>query len=106
MIENPQTGLLKKQTFMENIPYTDIDYCKYGMPYRKRTRIWNNITTWTPQPLCKKDCGSMENGKHIATAQRGSRKTLYQYNRLSMLHSIPNDLILEIFRSIEPNSIT
>ena len=25
IIENPQTGLLKKQSFMFNIPYTDID---------------------------------------------------------------------------------
>ena len=40
IIENPQTGLLKKQVFMDKIPYVDIDYCKYGMPYRKRTRLW------------------------------------------------------------------
>ena len=37
IIENPQTGLLKIQPFMYGIPYKDIDYCKYGMPYRKRT---------------------------------------------------------------------
>jgi site-specific DNA-cytosine methylase len=35
-IENPQTGLLKKQEFMEGLPYFDIDYCKYGFNYRKR----------------------------------------------------------------------
>ena len=34
IIENPQTGLLKEQEFMIWIPYNDIDYCKYGMPYR------------------------------------------------------------------------
>ena len=27
-IENPQTGLLKKQPFMEGLPFFDIDYCK------------------------------------------------------------------------------
>ena len=32
IIENPQTGLLKKQWFMHGIPYQDIDYCKYGFP--------------------------------------------------------------------------
>ena len=103
MIEHPQTGLLKKQLFMLGIPYTDIDYCKYGMPYRKRTRIWNNITTWKPQPLCKKDCNSMmEDGRrHIATGQRGSRKSLYQYNPLSLLHTIPYPLVHEIFTSME-----
>ena len=71
MIENPQTGLLKKQIFMENIPFDDLDYCKYGMKYRKRTRIWNNITDWTPNQLCNKDCNSMNGNKHKATAQRG-----------------------------------
>ena len=43
LIENPQSGLLKTQSFMKDLPYDDLDYCKYGMPYRKRTRIWNNI---------------------------------------------------------------
>jgi site-specific DNA-cytosine methylase len=42
-IENPQTGLLKNQEFMKWVPYKDVDYCKYGMPYRKRTRLWNNF---------------------------------------------------------------
>ena len=42
-IENPQTGMLKKQEFMNGLPYKDIDYCKSGMPYRKRTRLWTNL---------------------------------------------------------------
>ena len=35
ILENPQTGLLKKQSFMDTIPFADVDYCKYDMPYRK-----------------------------------------------------------------------
>jgi site-specific DNA-cytosine methylase len=35
IIENPQTGLLKNQEFMKDIPYSDVSYCKYGFPYRK-----------------------------------------------------------------------
>ena len=31
-IENPQTGLLKDQEVMRFVPYTDVDYCMYGMP--------------------------------------------------------------------------
>jgi hypothetical protein len=54
IIENPQSGLLKKQEFMKGLPYFDIDYCKYGFNYRKRTRLWTNLDTWTPRPLCKK----------------------------------------------------
>ena len=71
--------------------------CKYGMPYRKRTRLWNHVVQFKPRPLCKKDCNSMVGNKHIATAQRGSRKTLYQYNTLSQLHNIPTELIQDIF---------
>ena len=63
-IENPQTGLLKHQDFMKDFDYFDIDYCKYGFPYRKRTRIWTNLKTWKPRPLCKKDCGNIINNKH------------------------------------------
>ena len=37
-IENPQTGLLKHQPFMQDRAYSDVDYCRYGMPYRKRRR--------------------------------------------------------------------
>ena len=59
IIENPQNGLLKDQPFMLGIPYNDIDYCKYGMPYRKRTRLWNNIDLWKPKPLCFRNCGAM-----------------------------------------------
>ena len=72
MIENPQTGLMKDQIEMWGIPYMDIDYCKYGVPYRKRTRLWNNVFNWIPRPLCKRDCNSMNGNKHIATAQRGA----------------------------------
>ena len=35
MIENPQTGLLKDQLCMWGIPFKDVDYCRYGLPYRK-----------------------------------------------------------------------
>ena len=43
-LENPQTGLLPKQRFMEHIPYFDVDYCRFSdWGYRKRTRIWSNL---------------------------------------------------------------
>ena len=101
IIENPQTGLLKSQPFMYGIPYKDIDYCKYGMPYRKRTRLWNNIFQWNPKPLCKKDCGNIVDGKHIAHAQRGPSSGLLN-NRFHQneLYVIPELLIHDIFNSI------
>ena len=94
-MENPQTGLLKEQPFMQNLPFKDIDYCKYGMPYRKRPRIWNNIGNWTPRALCKNDCESMgENRKkHSKRAQR-------QHCLLHELYRIPEALIGEIMLSM------
>ena len=72
MMENPQTGLLKTQVFMYGIPFKDIDYCRYGLPYRKRTRIWNNAFAWKPRPLCNKDCDAMNETrtKHKEVAQK------------------------------------
>ena len=101
-LENPQSGLLKKQSFMEGLPYFDVDYCKYGMPYRKRTRIWCNLKTWNPRPLCKKDCGKVVDNKHIETAQRAPNKNNPNGVRRTQeeLYKIPEDLINEIFLSL------
>ena len=63
---------MKDQIEMWGLPFKDIDYCKYGMPYRKRTRLWNNVFNWVPRPLCNKDCLSISGNKHIASAQRGA----------------------------------
>ena len=105
VIENPQTGYLKNQAFMQGRHYVDIDYCKYGMPYRKRTRLWNNIFHWNPRPLCKKDCGNTVDNKHVATAQRmppGKKVTWGDkpHFKQDELYVIPNDLIYDIFNTI------
>ena len=105
IIENPQSGLLKEQSFMYGIPYTDVDYCKYGMPYRKRTRLWNNVLDFIPRPLCKKDCDSMDGNRHKAVAQRlpsGPRDSWEGQPRhtQSDLYVIPEALIYEIFEGI------
>jgi len=42
-IESPQTGLLKKQPFLQGSPYIDVDYCKYRFLYGRRTRLWTNL---------------------------------------------------------------
>jgi len=99
IIENPQTGLLKNQSFMNDMPYIDIDYCKYGMPYRKRTRIWSNIE-WIPRPLCKKDCGKMNGNRHISTAQRGPDYKIDRSYKQSDLYVIPEELIYDIFKGV------
>ena len=118
VIENPQTGLLKSQSFMNGLRFNDIDYCKYGFNYRKRTRLWNNLNNWKrdevpftssgwkPRPLCKKDCGKVVNNKHIETAQRapsGKRENWcenYVKHKQEDLYKIPAELICEILVSL------
>ena len=108
ILENPQTGLLKRQAFMDQFPYVDVDYCRYGMPYRKRTRLWSIVApTLRLQPLCRHDCAATdETGKrHSAVAQRmpsGRRDSWGDRPRhtQSDLHRIPEPLIEDIIRSL------
>ena len=106
VIENPQTGLLKHHEFMKELKFKDVDYCKYGFNYRKRTRLWNNITNWKPRDLCKKDCGKIRNNKHIETAQRlpdGNKEIWgenYVKHKQDDLYRIPSDLIMDILMSL------
>ena len=97
-IENPQTGLLKDQEFMWGIPFIDVDYCKYGMPYRKRTRIWTN--TDIEGKTCKKDCGNIENGRHTYAIGNSTYNEYWKRGKEDRLHqrySIPAQLIQELF---------
>ena len=111
IIENPQTGLLKDQPFMLGIPYNDIDYCKYGMPYRKRTRLWNNIDLWKPKPLCCKDCEAMNETKtrHMQETQQGGntaeRRRTQQTFRTTDLYKVPIELINEILLACDLDAI-
>jgi site-specific DNA-cytosine methylase len=106
VMENPQTGLLKRQECIMALPFDDLDYCKYGMPYRKRTRLWNNIPNYVPRPLCKRDCPAIrEDGKHEETAQQGKRQTNNgnrEPNRHSRteLYKVPRELVEEIIASL------
>jgi len=103
-MEIPQTGLLKDQAVVSGMMFDDVDYCKYGMPYRKRTRLWNNIARWEPRPLCKKDCGHMDGNRHMETAQRGPSKGAptagRQRHKQDELYMVPPELIREILEAI------
>jgi 16S rRNA G966 N2-methylase RsmD len=108
IIENPQTGKLKEQPMMQNLLHDDVDYCKYGMPYRKRTRLWNNVHTWHPRALCRKDCNAMddEGKKHKESAQRApsssdpDRANKKRWKQAE-LYRVPSELVEEILTAIE-----
>ncbi|MFM7987750.1 MAG: hypothetical protein ACKPKO_51405, partial [Candidatus Fonsibacter sp.] len=55
-----------------DLPFKDVYYCKYRMPYRIWTRRWNNVECWDPIQLCQNDCDRMSDSgrRHKETAQR------------------------------------
>ena len=69
-IENPKTGRMKEY-ISPLLPFYDVDYCKYGMPYKKTTRIWTNIEGFTPK-ICENDCDSIV--KIVSKATKQSKK--------------------------------
>ena len=111
IIENPQTGLLKNQPFMDEFSYVDVDYCMYGFNYRKRTRLWNNLVHFQAKK-CDKNCGKMIGNKHIETAQRLPSGTKNDWgenftkHKQTDLYKIPEKLIydiLEVCKCQNPN---
>ena len=51
-LENPAYGRAKD--FIKDIDNCIVDYCKYGFPYKKSTRIWNNFNFKGLR--CNNDC--------------------------------------------------
>ena len=78
-----------------------MDYCKYGMPYRKRTRLWNNCQSFESN-LCHRDCDAMDEQKrrHKEVAQQGVSKHSTITHHVRELYVIPRDLVLEILRAV------
>jgi site-specific DNA-cytosine methylase len=76
-IENPQTGRMKQ--YIIDIPFYDVNYCKYGFPYKKSTRIWTNLLGFEPL-VCKYDCPSSTGKKHNVNVGRSNirRKDSYK----------------------------
>jgi hypothetical protein len=97
-IENPQTGRMKEYI---DKPYYDVDYCKYAdWGYRKRTRIWTNVENFEPK-MCKKDCNSISNGRHILHVGFSSNSKNKQGTSLKDRYRVPPKLINELFDTFD-----
>lgn len=99
-IENPQTGLLKNQSFMDKFHYVDVDYCKYGFPYRKRTRLWTNMEGLALNPLCSKDnpCNYLIKGesgrfRHLINTCNGRKAYNSEVNTKKITNSLAKAVI-------------
>ena len=76
-----------------------VDYCSYGMKYRKRTVLWSNVDL--KLELCKKKgkCPGMINNRHIYNI--GNNSKLYKsVNNAYEKSKIPDLLIDEIIKQI------
>lgn len=102
-IENPQTSKLKTRSFMQGIPFFDVDYCRFSdWGYRKRTRIWTNVAY--ENKLCQREgnCPNMEGRFHKASFGGQGRPKDYTYIKVPAgdnAHRVPTLLIQELFAS-------
>ena len=81
-IENPKSGDMKK--YITDLSFTDITYCKYGFPYMKPTRIWNNFNF--KGKYCKLDCEYIFNNRHLQSC--GNTETRNRNKHITNIEGI------------------
>ena len=109
IIENPQTSRLKERNMLKDISFCDIDYCRFGFPYRKRTRFWGNHQK-TDRLCLKPNCEMMEGNRHKYSVGNSSYKTnlaeiFKDKTRLEQRWSIPPDLIRYLLGSFSQHNL-
>ena len=103
MIENPQTGLLKDQSFMKKLPFYDVSYsyCSYGYSYKKLTRIWSNLSNFNaktcPGPgKCPFIMGNSHEAQ-VSRPKKVSQDNIFCVTSLNLKHRIPPKLVSALF---------
>ena len=80
------------KNYITDISFTDVDYCRYGLPNKKRTRIWNNFGF--KGKLCNKECGYVVNGRHTSNFDDAKNKiNNFTNTTLRERYRIPEELI-------------
>jgi len=94
-IENPQTGKMKDYIGKDK-NFIDVDYCRFGFQYKKKTRIWNNRYDLQSR-LCR--------GIHMCPAMTGKRHNqqigIQDETRLADRYRVPERLIEYLINNIE-----
>lgn len=96
-IENPESGSLKDQSFMKDLPYYRVSFCMYGFQYQKRTRIWTNLKNFKPK-YCRFDCKNIVDGKHSQVLGDRTTDTRKNISNLKQKYSYPLKLIEALFK--------
>ena len=103
ILENPQTGLLahRMDWIRHGLTSYDVDFCAYGKPYRKRTRLWSNRPFALRLCAGSQACPAMNEDRHIGSCGN----TTARYNAFGSLTALqkgalPEPLIDEIVGQI------
>lgn len=97
-IENPATGLLKQQSFMQNLPMKTCCYCRYDASYpKKETAIWSSsLSTWQPL-MCSKVTGQCkikaETGKHKTVIGSSGLPEVSRVDRIRIPHLLIESIL-------------
>ncbi len=112
-LENPATGLLRRQPLMQGLPYKVVTYCSFGYPYKKATALWHSRAfgeAFQPRPPCCRatPCPAFAaDGVHPKSAQRGTSRTRGGGRKIDdncsqeMLYSMPPEMCDELAEEAE-----
>ena len=96
-IEKPDPGLLTNRCVINYLPFVRAEYCVYGRPYRKRTRMLADMGDTRHPKMC--DRQHLVDGRHEAAAHRCRTQT-YCYNSSPRpITQDPEVLCQEIFEA-------
>ena len=110
-LENPAASLERRGYMVEFLELEEVlmqavDYCAYGRPYRKSTRIWTNLRQWVPQGrtgngqcLGKGRCQSMVGSNHLKTAAGGGNRVRGR-GSVAGKSAVPRELMAELVEAV------
>ena len=115
-VENPQ-GTLEVQKYMKEwelrgcgggrrVRRNDVDYCAYGHPYMKPTRIWSTGRHWTPK-RCNQSCaggkwftgGKRRSWRHTYKLGQRSQQMVAGKGRVALAASVPRELLRTVLKA-------
>lgn len=94
LLENPR-GMLRKLSFMQDLPRRTVTYCQYGDSRMKPTDIWGSVEGWIARQPCKPRMTC-----HVS-APRGARTGTQGIQGAKNRSMIPYELGQEILEAIK-----